>query len=148
MTRLSIVAALLVGLAACGGTPDPGNDDAGQPPADASTVDASTGEYRWHFKETPEDRWDFDSDAQITLADMVVNGQKRHVALHAPKNGYFYVLDAKTGQFLSAGSIVPQNWTTGIDPKTGQAKVNPEALYDKSGKPFVGMPGAMGAEWW
>ena len=116
--------------------------------ASVVAVDAATGEYRWHFKETPEDRWDFDSDAQITLTDMVVNGQKRHVALHAPKNGYFYVLDAKTGQFLSAGSIVPQNWTTGIDPKTGQAKVNSEALYDKSGKPFVGMPGAIGAHSW
>ncbi len=48
----------------------------------------------WHFQETPEDRWDYDSDAQITLADLTIDGQQRHVVMHAPKNGYFYVLDA------------------------------------------------------
>ncbi|MBD3729331.1 MAG: PQQ-dependent dehydrogenase, methanol/ethanol family [Sphingomonadales bacterium] len=111
-------------------------------------VDADTGEYRWHFQETPEDRWDFDSDAQITIADLQIDGKQRHVALHAPKNGYFYVLDAKTGAFISAGSFVPQNWTTGIDPKTGRPTINPEARYEQTGKPFISMPGAGGAHSW
>ena len=111
-------------------------------------VNADTGEYAWHFQETPEDRWDFDSDAQITIADLTIGGKPRHVAMHAPKNGYFYVLDAKTGEFLSAGSIAPQSWTTGIDPKTGRPTINPEALYEKTGKAFVGMPGVFGAHSW
>jgi quinohemoprotein ethanol dehydrogenase len=111
-------------------------------------VNADTGEYAWHFQETPEDRWDFDSDAQITIADLVVKGEKRHVALHAPKNGYFYMLDVKTGQFISAGSFVPQTWTTGIDPKTGRPTINPDARYEDTGKPFVSMPGAIGAHSW
>ena len=111
-------------------------------------VDADSGEYKWHFQETPEDRWDFDSNAQITIADLQINGEQRHVALHAPKNGYFYVLDAKTGQFLSAGSFAAQNWTTGIDPKTGKPAINPEARYEKTGKPFIGTPGAIGAHSW
>ncbi len=111
-------------------------------------VNADSGEYAWHFQETPEDRWDFDSNAQITITDMMVGGQKRHVALHAPKNGYFYMLDAKTGQFISAGSFTPQNWTTGIDAKTGRPTINPEARYEKTGKPFISMPGAVGAHSW
>jgi quinohemoprotein ethanol dehydrogenase len=111
-------------------------------------VNADTGEYVWHFQETPEDRWDFDSNAQITITDLMVDGKKRHVALHAPKNGYFYMLDAKTGQFISAGSFAPQNWTTGIDAKTGRPSINPEARYEKTGKPFISLPGAVGAHSW
>ncbi len=111
-------------------------------------VDADTGEYKWHFQETPEDRWDYDSNAPITVADIDVGGQKRHVVMHAPKNGYFYVLDAKSGQFLSAKPFAPQNWTTGIDPKTGRAQINPEAKYEKTGNPFVALPGAIGAHSW
>jgi alcohol dehydrogenase (cytochrome c)/quinohemoprotein ethanol dehydrogenase len=111
-------------------------------------VRADTGEYAWHFQETPEDRWDFDSDAQITIADVDIAGRKRHVALHAPKNGYFYMLDAGTGQFISAGGFVPQTWTRGIDPRTGRPDINPEARYEKTGKPFIGLPGAGGAHSW
>ncbi len=111
-------------------------------------VDADTGAYKWHFQETPEDRWDFDSDAQITVADLNIGGQQRHVVLHAPKNGYFYTLDAKTGQFLSARPFVTQTWTTGIDAKTGRPSINPAALYEKTGKPFVSLPGATGGHSW
>lgn len=110
-------------------------------------VNADTGEYAWHFQETPEDRWDFDSAQQITLADLNIGGQQRHVILHAPKNGHVYVLDAKTGQFISATPFVMVNWATGIDPATGKATVNPLARYEK-GAPFVSLPGAVGAHSW
>ncbi len=111
-------------------------------------VNADTGQYAWHFQETPEDRWDFDSDQQITVADVTINGEKRHVAIHAPKNGHVYVLDVKTGKFLSATPWVPVNWATGIDPETGRPKINPDAQYEKTGKPFVSLPGAVGAHSW
>jgi len=111
-------------------------------------VNADTGEYVWHFQETPEDRWDFDSDAQITVADLTIDGQQRHVLLHAPKNGVFYVIDAKTGQFISAKPFVPVNWTTGFDPATGRPMINPAARYEKGDKPFIGLPGAGGAHSW
>ena len=116
--------------------------------ASVVAVDAATGAYRWHYKETPEDRWDFDSDAQISLADLKIDGQMRHVALHAPKNGTFYVLDAKTGAFISAKAFVPQNWNTGFDSKTGRPTINPAARYEVTGKPFIGLPGAGGAHSW
>ncbi|MFN4135419.1 MAG: PQQ-dependent dehydrogenase, methanol/ethanol family [Novosphingobium sp.] len=111
-------------------------------------VNADTGEYAWHFQETPEDRWDFDSAQQITLADLTIDGQQRHVVLHAPKNGHVYVLDARTGQFISATPFVMVNWATGIDPKTGKAIINPAARYEKSDAPFFSLPGAVGAHSW
>ena len=111
-------------------------------------VNADTGEYAWHFQETPEDRWDFDSNAQITIADVMVKGQKRHVAIHAPKNGFVYMLDVKTGQFLSANNFVPVNWTTGINPQTGRPAINPDARYEKTGKMFLASPGALGGHSW
>ncbi|WEK45751.1 MAG: PQQ-dependent dehydrogenase, methanol/ethanol family [Candidatus Andeanibacterium colombiense] len=111
-------------------------------------VNADTGEYAWHFQETPEDRWDFDSDAQITLADLTIDGRQRHVIMQAPKNGYFYILDAKSGQFLSATPWTQINWSTGIDPKTGRPQLNPEARYEQTGKVWVSLPGAAGAHSW
>ena len=50
------------------------------------------------LQETPEDRWDFDSDQQIIAANIAVGGKTQRVVMHAPKNGFFYVLDAKTGK--------------------------------------------------
>jgi alcohol dehydrogenase (cytochrome c)/quinohemoprotein ethanol dehydrogenase len=111
-------------------------------------VNADTGRYAWHFQETPEDRWDYDSVAQIMLADLTIGGKRRHVALHAPKNGYFYALDARTGAFISAGSLVPQTWTTGIDQRTGRPTINPAARYELTGKVVLTSPSPGGAHNW
>ncbi|MBO9580565.1 MAG: PQQ-dependent dehydrogenase, methanol/ethanol family [Sphingobium sp.] len=110
-------------------------------------VDPETGKYVWHFQETPQDRWDFDSDAQIMLADLKIGGKDRRVVMHAPKNGFFYVLDAKTGEYLSGKAFTAMNWASGLDAK-GRPIVNPEAHYEKTGKLFVGLPGAGGAHSW
>ena len=112
-------------------------------------VNADTGAYAWHFQETPEDRWDFDSTQQIIVADRDIDGVKQRVLMHAPKNGFFYTLDAKTGKFLSGKPFVDGiNWASGLDPVTGAPNVNPEAKYEKTGKPFMGFPGAVGAHSW
>ena len=112
-------------------------------------MNADTGAYAWHFQETPEDRWDYDSDQQIMVADIPVGGAKTHVVMHAPKNGFFYILDAKTGRFLSGKPFAKTiNWAKGLDPVTGRPDVNPEAKYEQTGKPFVGLPGALGAHSW
>jgi quinohemoprotein ethanol dehydrogenase len=107
-----------------------------------------TGEYVWHYQETPEDRWDFDSDQQIIVADLNFGDQVRRVVMHAPKNGFFYVLDAKTGKFISGTPFAKVNWASGLDPVTGRPQVNPEARYEVTGKPFTGFPGAYGAHTW
>ena len=112
-------------------------------------VRPDTGEYVWHFQETPEDRWDFDSNQQITVTELSIGGKQRRVVMHAPKNGFFYVLDAQTGKFISGKPFVDGiNWASGLDPVTGKPNVNPEAKYEITGKPFVGVPGAVGAHSW
>jgi quinohemoprotein ethanol dehydrogenase len=97
-------------------------------------LDARTGKYVWHYQETPSENFDFDSTAQLTTADLLINGAKRHVVMHAPKNGVFYVLDAKSGKVLSADLFIPSaNWLTGFD-KDLRPILNPEANYGKTGK--------------
>lgn len=65
-------------------------------------LDADTGRYVWHFQETPDNAWDYDSDADIVLATIPDRGQTRDVILHAPKNGFFYVLDRASGRLITA----------------------------------------------
>ncbi|MEH3106230.1 MAG: PQQ-dependent dehydrogenase, methanol/ethanol family [Sphingomonas fennica] len=108
----------------------------------------STGEYVWHYQTTPGETWDFTATQHIMLADLKIDGQVRKVLMQAPKNGFFYVLDRKTGKLLSANNFVPQSWTTGIDMKTGRPIETAEARFDRTGKPAIVTPGAMGAHSW
>lgn len=103
-----------------------------------------TGEYVWHFQETPQDQWDYTATQHIMTTDLEIDGKMRHVLLHAPKNGFFYILDAKTGQFLSAKPYVPVNWANGVNPLTGRPNIVPDALYSLTGKPWAGLPGDLG----
>ncbi len=99
-------------------------------------LDAKTGKYIWHYQETPAEGFDFDSTAQITTADLVIDGAKRHVVMHAPKNGVFYVIDAKTGKVLSAKLFIPTaNWLTGFD-EHFRPIPNPKADYGKTGEGY------------
>jgi quinohemoprotein ethanol dehydrogenase len=99
-------------------------------------LDAKTGKYVWHYQETPAEGFDFDSTAQITTADLVINGHKKHVVMHAPKNGVFYVLDAKTGKVQSADLFIPTaNWLTGFD-KDFRPIPAPKANYGKTGEGY------------
>jgi len=107
-----------------------------------------TGEYVWHFQETPGETWDYTATQHIMLADLEIDGKVRKVLMQAPKNGYFYVLDRATGELISADNYVPQNWTTGIDMATGRPIENPEARFDRTGRPFVGTPGPGGGHSW
>jgi quinohemoprotein ethanol dehydrogenase len=112
---------------------------------------ADTGEYVWHYQTTPHESWDYDGTQQITIADLVIKGKKRHVAMQASKNGFFYVLDAKTGELLSAEPFVKGvNWAFNIDLKTGVPDFNPAARYDKTGneKGFIVVPTPGGAHSW
>jgi PQQ-dependent dehydrogenase (methanol/ethanol family) len=92
-------------------------------------VKGATGKYAWHYQTTPGDDWDYDSIADITLADLRINGRERKVLMHAPKNGFVFVIDRVSGEFISAEPWVPVSWATGIDPKTGKPIVNPAARY-------------------
>ena len=107
-----------------------------------------TGEYVWHYQENPGDEWDFDSSEQMILADLKIDGRNRRVLLHAPKNGFFYVLDRETGKLISAKPFTKVSWASGIDLATGRPIENPEARYDNSGNPVLVMPGPLGGHSW
>ena len=108
---------------------------------------ADTGEYVWHYQEVPADDWDYDSDEQMILADLPIDGKARKVLLHAPKDGFFYVIDRETGKLLSAKPFTPINWATGIDLKTGRPIENPKARYPKGDSAPI-VPGPAGAHSW
>jgi quinohemoprotein ethanol dehydrogenase len=105
-----------------------------------------TGEYVWHFQTTPGESWDFTATQHIILADLTINGKLRKVLMQAPKNGFFYVLDRKTGEFISGRNYVNVTWTTGLDPKTGRPHDIPEARYLE--EPAQVAPGPVGAHNW
>jgi len=81
---------------------------------------ASDGELVWYFQTTPGDHWDFTATQPLMLADLVIDDATRKVIMQAPKNGFFYVIDRETGQFLSAEPFVKTTWAEGIDPVTGR----------------------------
>jgi quinohemoprotein ethanol dehydrogenase len=107
-----------------------------------------TGEYVWHYQETPGDAWDFDSAEPMILANLTIGNVMRKVLLHAPKNGFFYVLDRATGEVISAKPYSAVTWATGVDLKTGQPIVNANARYDAGGKGTPVAPGPLGAHSW
>jgi len=111
-------------------------------------IRASTGEYVWHFQQVPGETWDYTATQHIVLADLTIDGRVRKVLMQAPKNGFFYVIDRETGQFISGRNYVPVNWATGLDPTTGRPIENPEARFDRTGKPVFVMPSAQGAHNW
>jgi PQQ-dependent dehydrogenase (methanol/ethanol family) len=82
----------------------------------------------WHFQTTPGDTWDFTATQHMILADLELNGQLRKVIMQAPKNGFFYVLDRETGEFLSGKEYVPINWAKGLSAK-GRPIEDPKAAY-------------------
>jgi PQQ-dependent dehydrogenase (methanol/ethanol family) len=111
-------------------------------------VDADTGEYVWHYQTVPGDTWDYTSVQHMILADMEIDGRERKVIMQAPKNGFFYVIDRETGEFLSAKNIMPVNWATHIDPETGRPVEAEGARYDENGITKKISPGPGGAHNW
>jgi alcohol dehydrogenase (cytochrome c)/quinohemoprotein ethanol dehydrogenase len=106
-------------------------------------VHAKTGKYKWHYQAVPMDGFDFDNTSPLTLADITVDGQRKHVVMQAPKNGVFYVIEAATGKVVSADPFVPKiNWALGFDKANNWKPIlNPEANYGKTGKGFYILPG-------
>lgn len=109
-------------------------------------VDADTGEYAWHYQMVPEEQWDFTCTQPIVLADLEIEGRTRQVLMQAPKNGFFYVIDRKTGELISAETYVPNLWASHIDLETGRPVVNPDAYLTE--KPFLMTPTWLAAHSW
>ena len=92
-------------------------------------VKPDTGELKWYFQPVPGDSWDFDSVQQLLLADITIRGQQRKVLMQANKDGFYYVIDRVTGQFISGQPFAKVTWARGLDERSGRPFVNPEAHY-------------------
>jgi quinohemoprotein ethanol dehydrogenase len=105
---------------------------------------ADTGEYAWHYQANPGETWDFNSNMDLELANLPIGGRTRKVLLHAPKNGFFYVIDRTNGKLISAEPFAQVNWADRIDVSTGRPVERPEARFP-DGKPALVYPMASGA---
>jgi alcohol dehydrogenase (cytochrome c) len=76
---------------------------------------ASSGKLAWHFQFTPHDEHDWDSNQTPILAEVSIKGTRRRVICWANRNGFYYVLDRATGEFLAGTPFVEQNWARGLD---------------------------------
>ena len=107
---------------------------------------ASDGELVWYFQTTPGDHWDFTATQPMMLADLAIGDKTRKVIMQAPKNGFFYVLDRETGEFISAKPFVRTSWADGIDPRTGRPIEAASAYADM--EPVLVSPDPTGAHSW
>lgn len=111
-------------------------------------VDADSGEYRWHYQVCPGEQWDCTATTDMTLATVEIDGKPRKVLLQAPKNGFLYVIDRVTGQFISAEKVAKVTWAERIDAKTGRPVVNSGMRYQGKAGLFEMWPGPNGAHSW
>jgi PQQ-dependent dehydrogenase (methanol/ethanol family) len=111
-------------------------------------LDADTGDYAWHYQTTPGDTWDFTAVQHMVLAELEIGGVEREVIMQSPQNGFFYVLDRKTGELLSAENVMPVNWATHINMETGRPVETADARYDETLAAKKITPGPAGAHGW
>lgn len=109
-------------------------------------LDPHTGRMNWFYQMTPADNWDFNAAQDIALVDMEIDGEMRSVALQAPKNAFFYVLDRENGELLRANQYVRQNWATHIDMATGRPVENDDMKWDEAPQ-WVAPSNAGGHSW-
>ena len=109
-------------------------------------LDAKTGAYRWHFKQVPGDGWNYEPTG-IMVATLPVGpgGAERRVVFSVGKDGFVYVLDAKTGAFISGRNYVQVNWAKGLDESTGRPIYDPAARWWERPDGAVVLPNSLGA---
>lgn len=73
-------------------------------------LDADTGKLRWFFQPSPRDEFDWDGVNELVLVDEVINGKKVKALAQANRNGFLYLLDRETGEFLFAKPYTRTNW--------------------------------------
>ncbi|WGS18924.1 MULTISPECIES: methanol/ethanol family PQQ-dependent dehydrogenase [unclassified Bradyrhizobium] len=111
-------------------------------------LDPKTGKIKWHYQFSPNNPFDYDSVAEMVLADMNVEGKPTKVLMDANRNGFFYVLDRTNGKLLAANPYVKVNWATGIDMKTGRPIETDVAKDARDGKKVTVYPSILGGKNW
>lgn len=111
-------------------------------------LDPKTGKIKWHYQFSPNNPFDYDSVAEMVLADMNVEGKPTKVLMDANRNGFFYVLDRTNGKLLAANPYVNVNWATGIDMKTGRPIETDVTKDARDGKKVTVYPSILGGKNW
>ena len=114
--------------------------------ASVVAIDADTGRYKWHYQYNPFEVWDWKATADMILTRLKIGAQSRAVLMQAPSNGFFYVIDRKTGKLISAEKIGKVNWADRIDLTNGRPVEHPGIRYEE--KPVLMYPGFEGAHNW
>ena len=108
-------------------------------------LDADTGELKWYFQFSPHDDFDYDAVQVPVLADMEWKGKMRRVMLWANRNGFYYVLDRTTGEFLQGKPFAKVTWATGLDDSGHPVRV---ASANPTREGTLTYPGVQGATNW
>jgi PQQ-dependent dehydrogenase (methanol/ethanol family) len=109
-------------------------------------LEAKTGKLRWHYQFTPHDLHDWDATEPFVLVDAIYRGRERKLLLQANRNGFFYVLDRTTGEFLLGKAFVKKmNWASGIG-ADGKPQLLPTNQPTKEG--VATCPSVRGATNW
>lgn len=111
-------------------------------------MDPKTGKIKWHYQFSPNNPFDYDSVAEMVLADMNVEGKPTKVLMDANRNGFFYVLDRTNGKLLAANPYVKVNWATGIDMKSGRPMETDVSKDAREGKKVTVYPSILGGKNW
>jgi alcohol dehydrogenase (cytochrome c) len=132
------------------GNPTPGFQGDARPGDNLFTdseiaLHAGTGTLAWYFQFTPHDEHDWDSVQTPILADLKINGAPRRVLCTANRNGFYYVLDRATGEFLLGVPFVSENWATGLD-SHGRPILTSNAVVSSAGR--LTKPGVAGGINW
>jgi PQQ-dependent dehydrogenase (methanol/ethanol family) len=109
-------------------------------------LEAKTGKLRWYFQFTPHDLHDWDAAETTMLVDTEFRGRQRKLLAQADRNGFFYVLDRETGEFLLGEPFIHKlTWASGIDAK-GRPELVPGAEPSLQGAKVC--PSVIGATNW
>jgi alcohol dehydrogenase (cytochrome c) len=111
-------------------------------------LDPKSGKIKWHFQFSPNDPFDYDSVAEMILADVKVQGKPTKVLIDANRNGFLYVLDRTNGKLLAANAYVKVNWAKGIDLETGRPIETEVAAKARAGEKVVVWPSILGGKNW
>ena len=104
----------------------------------------ATGDLLWHFQFTPHDT--HDAQEPLLLIDEEFRGRPRKLLVQGNRNGFLYVLDRITGEFLLGEPFVEQTWAERID-ENGRPVVLPGSDPTEEGS--VVCPAIRGAtNWW
>ena len=109
-------------------------------------LNADSGHREWSFQFTPGDVHDFDANHVPIIAELSIDGKTRKVVMSATKNGFFYILDASSGEFISAQELTRQTWALGLN-QNGRPIRNEAATPKVTGTRVYPSVGG-GANWW